>query len=475
MLSDNYSEPFQDGDDERVLSVSEVNGYIKTALQQDPRLSAVVIQGEVSGSRVYPSGHRYFSVRDAQSALKCVLFKGGTGGEFLEDGAQVLVYGRISYYTARGDLQLYVDSVKPHGQGALAKALAALKAKLNAEGLFDEERKRPLPRFPQHIAVVTSPSGAALQDILKILRRRYPLGRVTLLPATVQGVNTARSVVECLTRLREIDADLCILARGGGSPEDLWGFNDESVARAVFACPVPIITGVGHEIDTTIVDLVADKRAPTPSAAAEQATPDKDEILATINSYTRSITTRVKRALDGYREEQRLLEDRLTSAAPDTSGVARVNDLIARLENAQMLTQRGRTQRLGEVNGRLARVGLNPRIGVRLSETIERMDHQTQVQFKNRWANWRVHNARLDGLSPFNILKRGYSVVRLSGGKVLKNAANAKPGSKINIKLYRGELGAVVDVLNPGYFGDETATSSSNDTAKDIEKPQNGE
>ena len=197
--------------------------------------------------------------------------------------------------------------------------------------------------------------------------------------------------------------------------------------------------------------------------------------MATINSYTRSITTRVKRTLDGYREEQRLLEDRLTSAAPDTSGVARVNDLIARLENAQMLTQRGRTQRLGEVNGRLARVGLNPRIGVRLSETIERMDHQTQVQFKNRWANWRVHNARLDGLSPFNILKRGYSVVRLSGGKVLKNAANAKPGSKINIKLYRGELGAVVDVLNPGYFGDETATSSSNDTAKDIEKPQNGE
>lgn len=385
------------------FSVSEIAAYLRASLQSDPTLADLWVSGEVSNFRKYASGHGYFSLRDAESSLRCVMFRGGRGGQFLDDGAQVVAHGNVSFYPARGELQLYVDQVRPEGVGALQAAFEKLKRALEEEGLFEPSRKRALPRFPGKIAIVTSPSGSVLHDILNVLRRRYPLAEVSLAPTAVQGAAAAPAIVEALSRVdAEEDIDVAILARGGGSLEDLWAFNEEAVARAVFASRIPVVSGVGHETDVTIADLVADVRAPTPSAAAEIVAPNRSDLLATIREHVGNLDYRVQRILTDRKTNLNLSADRLAAAAPDTrTPRERIDELL-----------------------RLTRSSMN--------RTLERhRDRLNGLEF------------RLKNLGPGEVLGRGYAIVRRQEtGNVLSSADQTEPGDALEITLANGHVSA---------------------------------
>ncbi len=282
------------------LTVSQLNTYIKMMFDSDRRLSKICLVGEISNFvNHYKTGHCYFSLKDDKSAIKAVMFAGNASNlKFVpENGMRVFVTGRVSVFERDGNYQIYVNSMEPEGVGALMIAFEQLKRKLEAEGLFDDERKKPVPQFPEKIGVITSPVGAALQDIINVLSRRYPLAQLIFCPVAVQGVNCARENIQAIKNLNQRnDIDVIILGRGGGSIEDLWGYNDEQLARAVAASDIPIITGIGHETDFTLCDFVSDLRAPTPSAAAELSVSDIQELM----QYTDSLVFRMDNAADSY-------------------------------------------------------------------------------------------------------------------------------------------------------------------------------
>ena len=308
------------GSSQTAYTVSAVAEYLKASLESDPRLADLMVVGEVSGYRNPSSGHHYFALRDEQSVLRCVMFRGGRGGQFLSDGSQVICHGRISIYTARGDLQYYVDQVEPDGVGALQKAFEEMRKRLESEGLFESGRKRQLPAMPARIAVITSPTGAVIQDILNVLTRRYPLAEVILIPTAVQGEKAAPEIVRAFQALNALDdIDVAIVARGGGSLEDLWSFNEETVARAIFASNVPVISAIGHETDTTIADLVADVCAPTPSAAAEIVAPATADLAGEVAGYAARIDEIVRRRVADSRSHFELAVDRMNLRVPDLS------------------------------------------------------------------------------------------------------------------------------------------------------------
>ncbi len=382
-----------------ILTVSEVSAYLTDYISRDPILSDIGITGEVANYKQATSGHHYFSLRDKDSVLRCVMFKPGRGGSFLEDGKQILVHGHISFYVARGDLQMYVAAVRPYGIGALQQAFEEMKRKLDKEGLFEPTRKRMLPAFPSCIAVITSSSGAALQDILTILDRRYPIGNVIVIPATVQGKTASESIVHAFLRLNAIkEADVCILARGGGSLEDLWPFNEEIVARAIFASSVPVITGIGHEPDITISDLVADIRAPTPSAASEIATPNLRRFQMRIIQHADSLKNTIDRNLRHTRSTLNITADRLVDNPPDTDMRFRfVNDLVHR--NSQAFSH--------------------------ISKTM--------ILHLNRTC------AKMEALEPLAVLNRGYAVVEKEDS-IITDARDIADGDILNIRLAQGSI-----------------------------------
>lgn len=392
-----------------VYSVSQVNAVIKGYLEASPVLADLTVSGEVSNYRKPSSGHHYFTLRDSESALSCVMFRYGRGGEFIADGTQVIAHGKVSVYTARGDLQLYVDTVKPDGLGALQQAFDALKIKLDSEGLFDPDRKRELPEFPGKIAVITSPSGAVIQDIINVLSRRYPLAEILLIPTAVQGDSAAPEIVQALTFLKAMDdIDVAIVARGGGSLEDLWPFNEEIVARAIFSCDVPVISAVGHETDFTIADFVADVRAPTPSAAAEIVAPDVYDLSRGVESYTQYIRQSAERLTSEGRNQLDLLMDRMEYRIPDTvTPRERVEELLAR--------------------GRLATT--------RMTELKK--------------ADLRGVEAQLSALGPAGILQRGYSVVRVKDGAVISSVADVSKGDTLEVTMSGGSVNAEVTEVSP--------------------------
>ncbi len=387
---------------EAVFTVSQANAYLKEALDSDPVLSDISVSGEISGYRRPGSGHHYFALRDASATLRCVMFHPGRGANYLDDGAQVLARGRISLYPARGEVQLYVQSVRPVGQGALQQAFEELKRRLDAEGLFDPARKRPLPQFPQRVAVITSPTGAVLQDILNVLRRRYPLVEVVLVPTVVQGETAAVGIASAFAAVNaEPGLDVAILARGGGSLEDLWPFNEEAVARAVFACRIPVISAIGHETDFTIADFVADVRAPTPSAAAEIVAPDRVDLARQVASDARSLGDGLEGLVRDARSSLELARDRLNSRLPDTETPRRrIEDLLrsAKVSAARVMDAR--------------RAALH-----------------TQM-------------TALNALGPSQILERGYAIVRIKDGPVLRRAKDAQPGDTLNVMLAEGYVEA---------------------------------
>lgn len=392
----------------QTFSVRELTRYIRDLFEADEILDDIWVRGEVSNLTKARSGHWYFTVKDSQAQLRCVMFRREARGARAEAGADVLVHGRVSVYEARGEYQLYADQIEAvGGLGDLHLRFEALKAQLDAEGLFDPGRKRPIPSFPSQIGVVTSSSAAAWHDMQNVLKRRFPLAEVVLSPTLVQGAEAPAQIVMALQKLnRDTDVDVIIVARGGGSLEDLWCFNDEGVARAVAASRIPLISGVGHEIDFTIVDFVADLRAPTPSAAAELATPNRDDLLLDLDRLRNSLAGIMG---DSLGEKARDL-GRLQSALRFTTPLKSVQQARRRIEEKR--EQLARTQRL------------------QLQQRRERLLHRSKA---------------LEAANSRHILARGYALVRDDAGAVIREAAQVSKNQRLTVQLARDQISVRVD------------------------------
>ena len=345
-----------------VYSVSEVSRYLTEILREDPVLQNVWVRGEVGNLTRSAAGHSYFSLRDADATLRCVMFRGGgVGADLIEEGGAVIAHGRVALYETRGDLQLIADVVQPEGVGELQLKLEELRMRLEKEGLFEESRKRPLPRFPTRVGVVTSPTGSVWHDIQNVTTRRYPAVELVLAPALVQGSEAAPTIVAAFDALERLDdIDVIIVARGGGSLEDLWPFNEEDVARAIFKSGVPVVSAIGHETDYTIADLVADVRAPTPSAAAELVMPDQAELLADIGVLRRSLNSIITGRLETAQWEVEALLPRLRRGLPDFDTLRlRIDDMMRTTAGHLRGTMQVSNERINGLRGKLE--SLSPR------------------------------------------------------------------------------------------------------------------
>ena len=400
-----------------LLTVSQLNRYLKSKFEEDSNLTSVFLTGELSNfTHHYKSGHLYFSIKDTTATIKAVMFSTQSARlRFLpQDGMKVIARGRVSIYEATGQYQLYVEDLQPDGVGALNLAYEQLKAKLEKEGLFAAERKQPIPAYPQRIGVVTSSTGAAVQDILNILSRRYPVAEVILAPVLVQGEGAAQEIADAIERFNALDCvDVLIVGRGGGSIEDLWAFNEECVARAVAASQIPIISAVGHETDFTICDFVADLRAPTPSAAAELAVPNREDLLQLLQSYRYTITQLLERRLSQWKQQVDLLSSSPYLASPDAW-------IRARRESVTLLTSRLRTAM-----------------------------KQNTAQQKTRMA---VLVGKLEGLSPLKALNRGFVYAADKTGKLLTDATQVQVGDTIFLTMKNGKVRCVVDEVSREEF-----------------------
>ncbi len=438
----------------RVFTVSELTVRLKTALEE--AFPAVWVEGEISNLRTPGSGHAYFTLKDQGAQLSAVLFRGrGRRMRFdLEDGMQVLAFGGLDVYAARGQYQLVVEMMEPKGLGALQLAFEQLKRKLEAEGLFDEGRKRPLPAFPRVIGVVTSPTGAAIRDILNIIGRRFGDLRILIAPVRVQGDEAPGEIIQALANLQEVpDLDVVIVGRGGGSIEDLWAFNDEGVARAIAACRVPVISAVGHETDFTIADFVADQRAPTPSAAAELVVREKLAVIGTLADLYARLKQALTAQVAASRERVLFLSRRrvLTDPARALRDLhRRLDELQGRLRLGLRSSQRQVRHRVALATGALRSRNPLARIagGVALLAQLRgRLIASAAHSLKASRSRFAESVGRLESLSPLGVLARGYSLTRLPSGAVVRSAGQVAVGDPLEILLYQGALGArVTDV-----------------------------
>ena len=400
--------------EQKIFDVSEVNDYIKTIMDGDGLLSGLTIRGEISNYKVYPSGHHYFSLKDAGGAIRCVMFRGSAAALRFrpENGMKVLASGRISVFPRDGAYQLYCQRLTPEGVGDLYVAFEQLKKKLQAEGLFDPAHKKPLPPFPQRIAIVTSAAGAAIHDMLRILGKRYPLAKVILLPVRVQGVEAPAEIAGAIRYVNRFQlADLIITGRGGGSMEDLWAFNDERVARMIYLSQIPVISAVGHEPDVTISDFVADLRAATPSNAAELAVPEQGELRERIAALRLRLAQAEERRLKLIRQQVEKLQSARVLQNPKNY-----------LEDRRLLLDFQQNK---------------------LTAAMRQLVLKKQQDFVAR------HTA-LEAMSPLKVLSRGYAMTRDSAGRVVTDAAALKPGEIITVTLRNGEVDAAVREIRGG-------------------------
>lgn len=396
-----------------IYEVSQINEYIKLRFDDDAFLNNLFLRGEISNYKCYPSGHHYFSLKDAGGSIRCVMFRGSAFSLRFrpENGMKVIAQGRISVFPRDGTYQFYVNQMTVDGVGDLHVAFEQLKAKLLAEGLFDPSRKRPLPRYPHTIAIITSSAGAALRDMLRILRKRYPLCEVKLLPVRVQGEEAPGEIAAALAYANRYRvADLIITGRGGGSIEDLWAFNDERVARAIAASELPVISAVGHEPDVTISDFVADLRAATPSNAAELAVPDQMELRQALAARQALLLTQMQKRL---KQERGTLE-RLASSRVLKSPINYINDRRLQVDYVQH------------------------RLTAAFSETVQRKHR--------RFASL---TAKLDAMSPLKVLARGYSMASDGQGTLRRSVKQIKPGDRLTVRFADGSAAAVVEEVNP--------------------------
>lgn len=442
----------------KVYTVSELTSEIREILEKG--FPSVWIQGEISNFRSAPSGHLYFTLKDESAQIRCVMFK--IQSRFLrfkiEDGLSIIGWGRLSVYGARGEYQIIMDTLEPMGFGSLMLAFEQLKRRLGAEGLFDEHRKKPLPRFPRTIGLVTSPRGAAVRDMIRIIKRRFPTVNILLSPATVQGDRAPEEIVAAIERLCATGTvDVIIVGRGGGSIEDLWAFNDETVVRAICACPVPTVSAVGHETDVTLTDFAADLRASTPSAAAELIVPDKLDLMdgivhmvARIRNSALGTTSRLNHVLNEL--VRRLYDPR--RQIRDRS--MRIDDLVMRLTLAVRRTLDHLRRDGSAMTERLRPQYLQRAVTKdrqEWSSLVSRLDRTMRDALKLDRRSAEYLAARLDDLSPLAILSRGYSITSIPATEaVITDAVTVERGDQVRVRLYRGELACeVTDKKESGY------------------------
>ena len=394
---------------QKVLSITQINEYIRNKLDVDPLLGNVAVCGEISNYKVYPSGHHYFTLKDEGGALKCVMFKGSALRLRFrpENGMKVIAMGKISVYPRDGAYQLYVAAMAMDGIGDLHAAFEQLKAKLAAQGLFDPAHKKPIPKYPGRIGIVTSSAGAAVHDMLRILKKRYPLAHVYLFPVRVQGVEAPAEIVGAIRYANYYKlVDLLIVGRGGGSIEDLWAFNDEHVAHAIYESEIPVISAVGHEPDVTISDYVADLRAATPSNAAELAVPDQDALRQTLDSMASSMATILKRQVSGAAQHLRALAASPALRSP-------TGYLEQKAKNVQLLKNRLMAAQV---------------------QSVERKQRR-YVEL----------TAKLDAMSPLKVLTRGYAMAQTETGDVIRSIEQVSNADRICVNVSDGTISAVVE------------------------------
>ncbi len=413
----------------KIFSVSELNSIIKGLLEG--RLSEVWLKGEISNFKAHTSGHYYFSLKDEKAQISAVMFKSiNQKLKFRpQDGMEVIVRGKITVYEPRGNYQVFCEWMEPVGAGALQIAFEQLKAKLQAEGLFAPERKRPLPYLPKHIAIVTSPTGAAVRDMLNVLSRRFKGLHITVVPTKVQGTDAASEIVAAIEKAQRLkDLDVLIVARGGGSIEDLWSFNEEIVARAIAACRVPVISGVGHEIDFTISDFVADLRAPTPSAAAELVIKNAADLTHKIVQIDKTLASQFRKFLQMKMQIIESLSKRLIDPKRYLQDVAiRIDDFVGRLEAATNNSLSERSHNIRHLSSQLK--------------------SKTETLLQNKFRTWTRLSSLLDGLSPLRVVERGYSIVK-AGEQVITEATKLIKGSIIDIRFAKGRARAKIEEIN---------------------------
>ena len=391
-----------------ILSITQLNEYIRWRMDADPMLAQVAVRGEISNYKLYPSGHHYFTLKDEASALKCVMFKGNALRLRFrpENGMKIIAVGRVSVFPRDGAYQLYCTALAMDGVGDLYAAFEQLKKKLAAQGLFDQAHKKPLPRYPGTIGIVTSSAGAAVHDMLRILRKRYPLSRVRLLPVRVQGAEAPGEIAAAIAYANRYKlADLLIVGRGGGSIEDLWAFNDERVAYAIYESEIPVISAVGHEPDVTISDFVADLRAATPSNAAELAVPDQDALRQSMDSMSAAMAASLNRQLRAARQHLDALSQSPALRSP-----------------TGYIEQRGKNLEL-----------LKNRLAAAQNGNLTRMNHRYIAAV-----------SKLDAMSPLKVLTRGYSMAQTERGEVLRSVHQVELGQRIRVSLSDGSLSATV-------------------------------
>lgn len=393
---------------QKILSISQINEYIRTVMDRDPMLGNVAVQGEISNYKMYPSGHHYFTLKDEGASLKCVMFKGNAMRLRFkpENGMKVIAVGKISVFPRDGAYQLYCSAMTVDGVGDLHAAFEQLKAKLGAMGLFDPSHKKPLPKYPGTIGIITSSAGAAVHDMLRILRKRYPLTRVRLLPVRVQGVEAPGEIAAAIRYANKHNlADLLIVGRGGGSIEDLWAFNDERVAYAIYESRIPVISAVGHEPDVTISDYVADLRAATPSNAAELAVQDQEALRQTLDSMSAAMATALMRQLKTSKRHLQVLAGSSCLQSP-------VVYLQQKKDNLDALSNK-------------------------MTAAQARYVHSKKQRYI-------ALTAKLDAMSPLKVLTRGYAMTQTADGKLLRSVKQTKVGETVQISLSDGQLTASV-------------------------------
>jgi len=400
---------------QNILSITQINEYIRSSMDKDPLLAAVAVRGEISNYKMYPSGHHYFTLKDEGAALKCVMFKGNAMRLRFrpENGMKVIAMGKISVYPRDGAYQLYCTAMTVDGIGDLHAAFEQLKAKLGAMGLFEQSHKKPIPKYPGTIGIITSSAGAAVHDMLRILRKRYPLTRVRLLPVRVQGAEAPPEIAAAIRYANRFSlADLLIVGRGGGSIEDLWAFNDERVAYAIYESRIPVISAVGHEPDVTISDYVADLRAATPSNAAELAVQDQDALRQTLDTMSAAMTTALSKQLKTSRRHLQVLSGSNCLQSPLVYLQHR-RDSLAVAAN-----------RMGSAQARFVNIKKQRFVGL---------------------------TAKLDAMSPLKVLTRGYAMTQTEDGSLLRSVRQTRVGDTIKVSLSDGSIFAFVsDVKENG-------------------------
>ena len=434
-----------------IYTVSQLTGEIKTLLEKN--FEHIWVEGEISNFRQPTSGHLYFTLKDESSQLRAVMFR--MQNRLLkfepEDGLQVVCYGRLTVYDPRGEYQIVVDHMEPKGLGALQLAFEQLKEKLSREGLFDPARKRPLPTLPQKIGIVTSPTGAAIRDILQIIDRRFANVHILLYPVRVQGPGAGQEIAQAIDELgRWPGLEVMIVGRGGGSLEDLWAFNEEGVARAIHRSPIPVISAVGHEIDFTIADFVADLRAPTPSAAAELVVRNKLELVQNLENRVWRLNQVVRTSLEAWQERLGSLIHRLTDPRKRIADQRlRLDEFSFRLATSMQQNLGRRSERLGSKAESLFLLHPGKRVADfsrRLSQVYRRLAVSGRAALRFHRQRAEVITGMLQSLSPLAVLQRGYSIVRvLPSGEIIREASRVKPHDRVIVKVHRGEFMARVE------------------------------